>query len=151
MRDRLTGFLQGMINNNLEILPQSVVKIDENNELSFREQIRALLMTDPKQRPTALFASHDRFIFKLCSVLNEEGVNYPEDISLAGYDDIDISAYMPIPLTTIHQDFYKMGQIATELIMECYSNKIKQRSQKIMLDPQLVIRKSTAPIETGTS
>jgi DNA-binding LacI/PurR family transcriptional regulator len=151
MRDRLTGFLQGMINNNLEILPRSVIKIDENDELSFREQIRALLTTDPKQRPTALFASHDRFIFKLCSVLNEEGVNYPEDISLAGYDDIDISAYMPIPLTTIHQDFFKMGQIATELIMECCSNKSRQRSQKIMLDPQLVIRKSTAPIETGIS
>lgn len=151
MRDRLTGFLQGMINNNIEILPQSVIKIDENDELSFREQIRALLKTDPARRPTALFASHDRFIIKLCSVLNEQGVNYPNDISLAGYDDIDISAYMPVPLTTIHQDFYKMGQIATEIIIDCYSNKFKQRSQKIMLEPQLVIRKSTAPIETEIS
>ncbi|MFA5292986.1 MAG: GntR family transcriptional regulator [Phycisphaerae bacterium] len=147
IRDRLTGFISGLINHDIEIGPRSVIKIDENDESSFNERIRSLFETDPSQRPTAVFASHDRFLVKLCSFLNELGIKYPNDISLVGYDDIDISSRMPVPLTTIHQDFYKMGQIATEIIVDSYSKKTNQRRQKIMLEPQLVIRESAASIK----
>ncbi|HBG26016.1 MAG: hypothetical protein A2Y10_03900 [Planctomycetes bacterium GWF2_41_51] len=145
IRDRLTGFLSGLIHHDIEIGPRSVVKIDEDNESSFNEQVRSLFDADATHRPTAVFASHDRFLIKLCSYLNGIGIKYPKDVSLVGYDDIDISSHMPVPLTTIHQDFYKMGQIATEIIVDCCNKNNKSRCQRIMLEPQLVIRESAAP------
>lgn len=147
IRDRLTGFLSGLINHDIEIGPRSVIKIDEDDESSFNERVRSIFEADTSHRPSAIFASHDRFLIKLCSVLNEMGVKYPKDISLVGYDDIDISSHMPVPLTTIHQDFYKMGQIATEIIVDSCSKKTKGRFQRIMLEPQLVIRESAASIK----
>lgn len=139
MKQRLSGFLQGMIANDLDVNSASVLKIDESNEAGFLNSISGL-MKGP-DRPTAIFASHDKFLVKIYEFLSQMGIRCPEDVSLAGYDDIDISAYMPVPFTTVRQDFYKMGQLAMELILN--ENDIIPLPQKVLLEPELVIRKST--------
>jgi len=143
MKQRLSGFLQGMIAHDLEVTSGTVLKIDESDDAGFLDSISQLLDSDHK--PTAIFASHDKFLVKIYEFLCQMGKRCPDDISLAGYDDIDISAYMPVPFTTIRQDFYKMGQFAMELILN--SHDVVPLPQKILLDPELIVRKSTGRIE----
>ena len=142
MKQRLSGFIQGMIANDLEITGSSVLKLDESNEARFVKSISELL--NRPNRPTAIFASHDKFLIKIYDYMNQTGICCPDDISLAGYDDIDVSAYMPVPFTTIKQDFYRIGQLAAEMILN--QNEMVQLPQKILLDPELVIRKSTTKL-----
>lgn len=142
MKQRLSGFFQGMVTNDLEINSDSVLKIDETDENSFFTSIVELI--NKPNRPTAIFASHDRFLVKIYEFLNRLNINCPGEISLAGYDDIDISAYMPVPLTTVKQDFYKMGKLAVELILKENSNTALP--QKILLEPELVVRSSTGKL-----
>jgi GntR family transcriptional regulator, arabinose operon transcriptional repressor len=143
IKDRLAGFLRGMISNGLDVNSGTVKQITEETDETIFEAVREILARDNK--PTALFASHDRFLIKISEALNKLGVRYPEDISLAGYDDIDVSSYMPVPLTTVHQDFYEMGRIAAEIIMskEGGNNLIPQ---KIYLKPELIKRKSIGKV-----
>ncbi len=139
MKDRLAGFIRGMISNGLDINSKSVKQIDEESDDAMLDAVKEILERDDK--PTVIFASHDRFLIKICEILNKLDVKYPDDISLAGYDDIDVSSYLPVPLTTIHQDFYEMGRIATEIIMN-KDNRANSMPQKIYLKPELVVRKS---------
>ena len=145
MKQRLAGYLQGMIANDLEIASASVLKINESDETGFLDSIERLIQGP--DRPTAIFASHDKFLVKIYEFLCRMGIRCPEEISLAGYDDIDISAYMPVPLTTVKQDFYKMGKLAAELILN--ENEAILLPQKILLEPDLVIRKSTGEVKSG--
>lgn len=145
MKQRLAGFLQGMITHDLEVTSDSVVKIDETDEAALADVVAKLLAR--ADRPSAIFASHDKFLAKIYEILNRMGIDCPSDISLAGYDDIDLSACMPVPLTTIRQDFFKMGKLAMELILN--ENGIAPLPQKILLDPELMVRKSTGPYNPG--
>ena len=144
MRQRLSGFLQGVIANNLGISADSVLEIDESDEKSFFTSIAKLVKRS--DAPTAIFASHDRLLIKIYDFLSDLGVRCPDDISVAGYDDIDISAYMKVPLTTIKQDFFGMGKHAAELILnEANMNLVNQRIV-LLLEPELIVRQSTGQV-----
>jgi GntR family transcriptional regulator of arabinose operon len=142
VKQRLSGFLHGMISNNLNITSETVLKINEADENSLFILISKLMKQE--YRPSAIFASHDKFLVKIYDILSHLGIRCPIDVSLAGYDDIDISAHMPVPFTTVRQNFYKMGRYAVELLLNENGSLILP--QRVMLEPELVIRKSTAEI-----
>jgi LacI family transcriptional regulator len=76
----------------------------------------------------------------------EKGINVPDDISLMGYDDIHIAAFMSPALTTIHQPKYRLGKAAVETLL----NKLEKESidsQVVELEPTLVVRKSVKNIK----
>ena len=69
------------------------------------------------------------------------GYNIPDKLGIAGYDDIEQASMLTIPLTTIHQRKLKLGETAAKLLVE----EIKDNNapkQKIILQPELIIRKS---------
>jgi DNA-binding LacI/PurR family transcriptional regulator len=74
----------------------------------------------------------------------------PEDMSVAGFDDITISAYLLPPLTTLHQFKYDLGVGAARMMVEILESGPRQTGKpavhkEVSLQGQLVIRKSTAP------
>ncbi len=147
MKQRLCGFMQAMVSNNLELTGDSILKIDESDEKSFFVSIAKLVKK--ADGPTAIFASHDRLILRVFDFLNDLGLRCPDDISVAGYDNIDISPYMQVPLTTIKQDFFAMGKHAAELILDEANIRYKNQKIQILLEPELVVRKSTGKIASG--
>ncbi len=77
-------------------------------------------------------------VFKYCF---ENGIKIPEQVGLCGYDDIPLSAMLPVPLTTVRQNKYSLGQKAAEILI----NEIEDRTaikQRVILKPELIIRKS---------
>lgn len=77
-------------------------------------------------------------VLKYCFI---KGIKVPEELGIAGYDDIEQSPMLPIPLTTIHQKNFTLGQKAAEVLINEIHHPDTPK-QKIILQPEIVIRKS---------
>ncbi|WP_172121077.1 LacI family DNA-binding transcriptional regulator [Actinomyces faecalis] len=96
-----------------------------------------------KHRPTALFAGTDAVAFGALDYLEEQGLHIPQDISVAGYDNVHTSGLRRVSLTTVDQSGKQTGEAAIELLLE----RIGGRSEASLrvIEPALVTRTTTAP------
>jgi LacI family repressor for deo operon, udp, cdd, tsx, nupC, and nupG len=69
------------------------------------------------ERPTALFCSSDAMACGFISELHRNGISVPGDVSVVGFDDIDIAAHFIPPLTTIRQPRAEIGEVAAEMLL----------------------------------
>ena len=93
---------------------------------------------------SAIFAFNDMSAFGVYKELVMQGIRVPDEISLVGYDNIFFCDLLDVPLTTIKQPVYEMGKQAVEVLVD--EERMKQRKgNPIFIEPELVIRKSTAP------
>lgn len=93
---------------------------------------------------TALYAVSDALAIGARRALYEAGLRVPEDVSLAGYDGLDMAEYSVPSLTTIRQPVEKMAKDTTKLLFDIISNKTKH--QHIIYEAELLVRESTAKI-----
>lgn len=68
-------------------------------------------------RPTAIFYANDLMAIAGLSVLAREGVRVPDDVAVAGFDDISLASYVTPSLTTVRCDYRQMGRIATQMLL----------------------------------
>lgn len=107
---------------------------------------RALLRLS--ERPTALFCCSDEMAIGALQTLRGAGLRVPEDLSLAGFDDIAFAAYSDPPLTTIAQPAEAFGQRAVALLLETLAGSPPPR-REVVLPFELVVRGSTGPCRPG--
>ena len=91
--------------------------------------------------PTAIFAYNDLVALGAMKAIREKNLLISKDISLIGYDDIFLSAYLNPPLTTVNQPKYMMGKLAADLLFRLINGE-KVKNNQISLKPELVIRSS---------
>jgi len=90
--------------------------------------------------PTALICANDLIALAAQSSLARHGVRTPDDLSIVGYDDIDHAQLAEVPLTTIRQPMYELGNRAASMLLEPGDGT----PQVEVLMPSLVVRASTA-------
>lgn len=93
---------------------------------------------------TAIFACNDLMAIGALRAITEAGLHVPDEISLVGFDDIELASYTNPPLTTITQPIQKAGEKAVDFLLE----RIREPSlpfRQVMLPTFLTIRGSTAP------
>ncbi|MDD3840801.1 MAG: LacI family DNA-binding transcriptional regulator [Clostridia bacterium] len=89
---------------------------------------------------SAIFAANDMMAIGAIKFAKEVGYRVPQDISIIGYQNTDISRYIQPSLTTVDIDWYKIGRTAATVLV----NLIKgENLEKVMVDPKLIIREST--------
>src|SRR5271170_5257185 len=71
------------------------------------------------------------------------GFSVPADISLVGFDDIQLAGYYDSPLTTIHQPTREMGRLAMETLLALFADPSPEHNIKVR--GELIVRQSTAP------
>ncbi|MFV0574131.1 MAG: substrate-binding domain-containing protein [Vibrio sp.] len=98
------------------------------------------------KKPTAVFCFNDIMALGLMSRLQEKGMKIPEDISVIGYDNIDISPYFSPPLTTIHQPKRRLGKNAVEILLERIKNK-HHAKQEFTMYPEICERLSVKDLK----
>jgi hypothetical protein len=91
---------------------------------------------------SAVQVSSDIIAVELLDQCTKKGINVPEDVSIVGFDDLDLASYITPPLTTVRQSFGKIGKLATELIFKRIADK-NRKVEKIVIPVELVIRKSS--------
>ncbi|GAB3999028.1 LacI family DNA-binding transcriptional regulator [Glycomyces albus] len=102
----------------------------------------ALEMLGEPEPPTAVFASHDEPALGVLRAVADAGLT-TGDVSVVGYDDIEIAGHPGISLTTVNQDGERLGSLAAELLLERISGRTEPRHE--VIDPELVVRSSTRP------
>jgi len=96
---------------------------------------------------TAIIANNDYAALGALKAIKQLGLSIPNDISIIGYDDIDIAELLEVPLTTIHYPKYETGVIATQRLINILNGK-KYRSKKIILKTKFIERKSCGPAKS---
>lgn len=132
-----------------ETLKKAGLKYDEKivweADLDFNDAYKVMkkkIKTQPF--PTAIFATTDIVILAAAKIIREEGLRIPEDVSLAGFDDILQAKQAHPPLTTIRVSKREMGRIAARKLFENLNGITKKPSQTVILT-ELVVRDSTGP------
>lgn len=96
--------------------------------------------------PTAVFAASDTQALGVLSAANQAGLSVPEDLSVMGYDDVEIARH--VGLTTVRQHLYESGRLGAEMLL----SEMRSRSAEppsIHLAPEVVVRGTTAPPKEG--
>lgn len=96
---------------------------------------------------TAVFVANDTMALGVLKALNELKVKVPTEMSVAGFDDIPESEFLIPGLTTVRQDFLSVGNLSLGLLMDRIEKKTRD-SFHITIPPELIVRKSTAPLTT---
>ncbi len=107
-------------------------------------------LCESRARPRAVFAANDTMAIGILLALNEGGVRVPDDIALAGFDDIPISRFVNPPLTTVRVRIADLGRSALEqLVLQLdMPEAISPAEQKPSCD--IVVRASCGGIDHST-
>jgi LacI family transcriptional regulator len=102
----------------------------------------ALLRLNP--RPTAVFATNDCMAIGLLGALHDRGVQVPDALAVAGFDDIAVARYLSPPLTTVQVDAYELGRRAVALWRRGLHRGNGDRTDQVheVLPAKLVVRAS---------
>jgi LacI family transcriptional regulator len=99
-------------------------------------------------KPDALFLYSDVVALGVEAALLEQGVRIPKDVALVGFDDVMLTEYASVPLTTIHQPTDKIGRTAVDIIQKRINkNDVGNRT---IFKPSLVVRESCGAELKGT-
>jgi DNA-binding LacI/PurR family transcriptional regulator len=120
-------------------MPELVVCGDGKPEAAVRAMDRLLALSGP---PTAVCCYNDMTALGAMGSIRMHGLRVPEDISVAGFDDLFIASYTDPPLTTVRQPMRRMGQLAMENLIELMSGK--ESAVRIKIKAELIVRESTA-------
>ena len=101
------------------------------------------------ERPSAVFCYNDMTALGALRVIRSRGLCVPEDISLAGFDDLFLAQYTEPALTTVRQPKHKMGRLAMETLLTILQGSTS--AHHIQVPGELVVRQSTAaPRKAGS-
>ncbi len=103
---------------------------------------RRILQMD--ERPTAVFCSADMVAFGLIAGLKAGGLEVPRDISVVGFDDIEMAEFSIPALTTIRQDRHMLGRRSAEALLQRLANPDAPHDPEPLVPVELVLRDSTA-------
>ena len=98
-------------------------------------------MLKQPDRPTAIFAASDTQALGVLEAAQDLDMRVPEELSVVGYDDIEISEY--IGLTTVRQLLYESGKRGVELLLDVLEDPSAEPICEVM-PTELIVRKTTA-------
>jgi LacI family transcriptional regulator len=137
-RDRYLGYCRALEMAGISRRPEYYQQ-GEHSQLAARAMAKELLSI--KDRPTAIFAASDTQAIGVLWAARDLGLNVPDDLSLIGYDDIQLAEYLH--LTTVRQPSYALGLEAAELLFELIDEP--DRSPKeMLLETDLIVRGTTS-------
>ena len=138
--ERLRGYRDALEDSGLPSDPRLELPGDFTEGAGYRAG-RAALRLQP--RPTAIFAANDAMAIGALSALREEGVAVPDDIAVAGFDDIPIARYVSPPLSSVHVPIAQLGERAMDLLLGAIAGAANGAARQVVLPTTLVIRKSS--------
>jgi LacI family transcriptional regulator len=103
-------------------------------------------MLDLPDPPTAIFAGNDFEAMGVYEAARLHGLRIPDDLSVVGFDDLPMSAWVSPPLTTVMQPLAQMAAMAAQVVMD---GTMDRSNNRVELSTSLVIRASTGPPRRG--
>lgn len=136
---RLQGYVQVLRRCGIMVDPQYIARGDFTFEAGSKAMQQLL---DLPQPPTAVFCHSDVMALGALSQAKRQGLKVPEDLSIIGFDNIDLTQFCDPPLTTIAQPRYEIGREAMLLLLDQMQGQHVGSGSRLM-DCELIIRGST--------
>ncbi|MUT67806.1 LacI family DNA-binding transcriptional regulator [Paenibacillus sp. NEAU-GSW1] len=127
--------------------PELVIQTGEWSTNSGYEQMRQLLQRE--NRPTACFIGSDPMAIGALRALHEEGIAVPGQMAIVGFDDIEMSAFVSPPLTTVKAYPEQMGKTAVQLLLERIEGR--EAPMQVTMDTALIVRESCGGVPSASS
>jgi LacI family transcriptional regulator len=137
--ERFEGYRRALREAGIEVDDKLVFQAGSTIEDGTRA---ALQLLNEGVRPTAIMAVSDLVAIGCAETLLRQGIKIPEDISMIGYGNVLAAEYFRVPLTTVRQPKYRLGNAAVETMMHLIRGE-KFELKRLMAE--LELRKSTAP------
>ena len=93
----------------------------------------------------AVFACNDPMALGALKAARRLGRRVPDDLAVAGYDDVPEASFFFPPLTTVRQPLQEMGKRGAQVLLERIANRERDFPAEIVMAPELVVRESTGP------
>jgi DNA-binding LacI/PurR family transcriptional regulator len=97
-------------------------------------------------RPTAVLAMSDAMAIGAMRAIKDLGLSVPSDVSVVGFDDIDLAQHVDPPLTTVHQPIRRKGEEAVRLLLTVVERRGLTKPEHRRLETRLIVRGSTGPV-----
>jgi LacI family transcriptional regulator len=136
---RMVGYKQAFQEHNIPV-DEALIKNGYYAEKGGYEAMRELL-AQPR-RPRAVFAANDLMAMGAMLAIREAGLRIPQDIAIAGFDDIPAARLVNPPLTTINQFQENLGRKAAEMLFERISGSLPEEGRTVEAPFELVLRES---------
>jgi DNA-binding LacI/PurR family transcriptional regulator len=137
------GFMDMMSEHGLEVT-EEVLIISENKQE--RKVLLESLMRK-KDRPTAFFCFSDMYAIATIMTLVQSGFSVPDDVSVVGYANTMTASHCVPALTTIDERYSLTGEIIADKILEKINNPGTSIPSEELVDVQLIVRESSAPVK----
>ncbi|KIL52873.1 LacI family DNA-binding transcriptional regulator [Jeotgalibacillus campisalis] len=139
---RSKGFTECLSQNGLSVPSKWHIKGDYSQRGGYQA---ARLLLQQEQLPSGLFVSNDQMAIGVLEAFAEAGVSVPDQVSLIGFDDIELARYIRPSLTTVKQPKYEMGATAAhQIIQHLQGSPSKEHT---MLTTEVIQRQSTAKLD----
>lgn len=143
--DRMRGYLDAYTDHPKSLLQSDLVMYQSSDDVTnIFAQIARRLQVD--QRPTAIACYNDQLTIQVMDVVRSIGLHIPTDVSIVGFDDYQLSAYVLPGLTTAAHPKNKMGMDAGTMILQRIAGK---KVDPIIYHPKIIMRKSVRKITSG--
>jgi DNA-binding LacI/PurR family transcriptional regulator len=144
--DRLAGYHQALTDHGLAPDPTLVAQGDFTMDSGYTAMQQLL----PHQ-PDGVFAANDLMAVGALRVLQESGVRVPDDMGVAGFDDLTVATTADPPLTTIRHDIRRVGEAAVDMLLRLLDSDEGERPESVIVPAPLVARRSTRPVPVATT
>lgn len=141
LMDRLKGYRRALAQNSIDYNEKYVIDARSNEDTAYTATLELLRQPEP---PRAIFAGSGSMALGAFKAVIDTGLSIPQDISLLGYDDLEVFQFLHPALTTVSQRSYKIGQEVANLIFDLQSGKTNS-SRDRFIKPVLIERASTIP------
>ena len=138
--DRLNGYRKALAEASAPFQSEWVVRGDFTAEGGYKAA-RILLK---RARVTGIFAGNDLMGIGLLRFAEEHGIRVPQQLSVIGFDGIDLGRYVYPALTTVGQSMRRQGETAATTLLERIRRGPEGKFRKIIINPELTVRESTA-------
>ena len=138
---RLAGFCRALREAGIEVPGERMLESDFTSTGGYAAAA-LLLETNP---PSAIFAGNDMIGIGVLRAAAERNIRVPSELSVIGFDDIQMSRYVYPALTTVGQSILQLGEMAAEVLLRRIASPAMATDQRIVT-PSIVLRESTAPL-----
>ncbi|WP_248744615.1 MULTISPECIES: LacI family DNA-binding transcriptional regulator [unclassified Pseudomonas] len=138
---RRAGFCRALKEAGIEVPPSRMLESDFTSTGGYNAAA-VLLEGNP---PSAIFAGNDMIGIGVLRAAAERNVRVPAQLSVIGFDDIQMSRYVYPALTTVGQSILQLGEMAAEVLLRRIATPDLATDQRIVT-PSIVLRESTAPL-----
>ena len=142
-KERLLGFKEALDNYNIKYDENNILEGHYRSDISYKETVNLL---QRENDVTAIFATSDIMAIGCAKAIVDSGKEIGKDISLIGFDGMEISEFYNPPISTIKQPKEVMSINSVEILLDLIDKK--KEHQYIILDTELVIRQSSKGIMT---